>query len=432
MTKANRVLVSLFDEASSYCLSLNDRLTAPTEREFKETGQMIAPCTIARIGVMKYKAKDLGHLFDSFDPEQDINIGTRESDLFDSATLESARSAPITVGHPVDSKGNKIDVNVENAKTLMKGQLEGLPTRLGDSLAGVVVINDADAIAVVKKQADELSIGQRCELVLADEGDEINGEKVHAWKTNIRINHVAIVPKGRAVTARINDSDNDPLDVPTPTLEEVAKKHGVEPASLVDALAKGIEVELEHTTDRKVAEEIALDHLAEAPDYYAKLQDEQVSMFDQAHVDGLQASIDSLKEKVSKLQVQLSDTKAELENKPEVDTEMVQEVIKVLGQARLLDSAIEYTGQPTIELKRQSVVKSYTGKQDLSKKSDAYIEVLFDNMVDDIADDLSTSDVQEVLNSQLLSDEHKETVSESKAEQARKRMIARYEHRQEK
>jgi len=37
-------------------------------------------------------------------------------------------------------------------------------------------------------------------------------------------------------------------------------------------LMKGLEVEMEHTTNKKVAREIALDHLAEDPKYYTKLE----------------------------------------------------------------------------------------------------------------------------------------------------------------
>jgi hypothetical protein len=38
------------------------------------------------------------------------------------------------------------------------------------------------------------------------------------------------------------------------------------------ALAKGISVEKEHTNDEQVAAEIAMDHLAEDPKYYDKLE----------------------------------------------------------------------------------------------------------------------------------------------------------------
>lgn len=36
-------------------------------------------------------------------------------------------------------------------------------------------------------------------------------------------------------------------------------------------LKKGIKVEMEHTTDKKIAETIAKQHLAEDPKYYTKL-----------------------------------------------------------------------------------------------------------------------------------------------------------------
>lgn len=38
-----------------------------------------------------------------------------------------------------------------------------------------------------------------------------------------------------------------------------------------EQLRKGIKVEMEHTTDRKTAKEIAMDHLTEHPRYYDKL-----------------------------------------------------------------------------------------------------------------------------------------------------------------
>lgn len=37
-------------------------------------------------------------------------------------------------------------------------------------------------------------------------------------------------------------------------------------------LNKGIEVEMEHTKNPKIAQEIAMDHLTEDPDYYKKLE----------------------------------------------------------------------------------------------------------------------------------------------------------------
>lgn len=64
------------------------------------------------------------------------------------------------------------------------------------------------------------------------------------------------------------------------TLEDIAKKHDKKGyyhtdnmvSSLKKQLEKGIKVEMEHTNDKKIAREIAMDHLWEDPNYYDKLK----------------------------------------------------------------------------------------------------------------------------------------------------------------
>jgi hypothetical protein len=55
-------------------------------------------------------------------------------------------------------------------------------------------------------------------------------------------------------------------------ISDIAKKHNIPTKDLNKQLAKGIKVEMEHTNDPKQAEEIALDHLYEFPDYYDRLE----------------------------------------------------------------------------------------------------------------------------------------------------------------
>ncbi len=64
---------------------------------------------------------------------------------------------------------------------------------------------------------------------------------------------------------------NEQLDQPTPTAQEIIKKHSINEKILIDQLKKGIAVEMEHTRDPRAALEIALDHLNERPDYYDML-----------------------------------------------------------------------------------------------------------------------------------------------------------------
>ena len=55
------------------------------------------------------------------------------------------------------------------------------------------------------------------------------------------------------------------------SLTDVANMHKVDIDILTKEYQKGVKVEMEHTSDVKVAEEIALDHLYESPKYYTNL-----------------------------------------------------------------------------------------------------------------------------------------------------------------
>lgn len=66
--------------------------------------------------------------------------------------------------------------------------------------------------------------------------------------------------------------DAPPLDKPTLEPEALAKKHNVSVQDIEQQLTLGIEVEQEHTSNKELARQIALDHLAELPDYYTRLQ----------------------------------------------------------------------------------------------------------------------------------------------------------------
>ena len=77
--------------------------------------------------------------------------------------------------------------------------------------------------------------------------------------------------EGRPTPAQPNGIEEKILDVPTPTIPELAEKHGVSVQEILDQLRKGLRVEAEHTTNFETAKEIALDHLNEKLDYYEML-----------------------------------------------------------------------------------------------------------------------------------------------------------------
>jgi hypothetical protein len=61
------------------------------------------------------------------------------------------------------------------------------------------------------------------------------------------------------------------LNKPTSSVSELAKKYKVSANTVEKQLEKGIKVEMEHTSLKSVAREIALDHLGEDLHYYEKL-----------------------------------------------------------------------------------------------------------------------------------------------------------------
>ena len=58
---------------------------------------------------------------------------------------------------------------------------------------------------------------------------------------------------------------------PKISVEDIAKKHGVDVDRVKKELKRGTQVEMEHTKDKDAAETIASHHLDEMIDYYIKL-----------------------------------------------------------------------------------------------------------------------------------------------------------------
>lgn len=65
-----------------------------------------------------------------------------------------------------------------------------------------------------------------------------------------------------------NNLNENILNRPTPTPQEIMRKHNIGPEEMIAQLKLGVKTELEHTKDARVAYEIALDHLDENPHYY--------------------------------------------------------------------------------------------------------------------------------------------------------------------
>jgi len=79
-------------------------------------------------------------------------------------------------------------------------------------------------------------------------------------------------PSKHTIAVRKMMGEQMTADVKVPhTVEDIAAKHKVSVAEIIQALTIGKQVEMEHTNDENTAEIIALAHLWEKPDYYTQL-----------------------------------------------------------------------------------------------------------------------------------------------------------------
>ena len=131
------------------------------------------------------------------------------------------------------------------------------------------------------------------------------------------------------------------------SLEELAKKHKIDVKMLTKQFNKGIKVEMEHTDNKQMAKEIAMDHISEDPKYYDKLskmetKDIKDNQNDKEMVDGI---IDIIK--------QIKDTS----NRKEV----TQNMIKKLKREKVDFDHVDFLKKCAFKQIKKSEPKEATG-----------------------------------------------------------------------
>lgn len=135
---------------------------------------------IARTGEMDYRAGEL--LLDG-DPDRLVMVYRHPEDVFDPAAMASFEGKEVTSGHPTE------DVGPENHAAYSKGHVQNVRRR-GEHLIADLHLKDAALISDVRNGVlREVSCGYHCSYV--PEGDGYRQQ-------DIRGNHVAVVPRGRA------------------------------------------------------------------------------------------------------------------------------------------------------------------------------------------------------------------------------------------
>lgn len=245
----------------------------------------------------------------------------------------------------------------------------------GEMLIGTLVINDADTIALVRANTNQLSSGHTASLVMCD----FDTVGYHAKKTNIRANHIAIVPKGRAGVAAIEDSAEE--------LEEV--------------------VEEQETVE--VVPEVVIEEVVE-----------DVKVVDAALV----LEVETLKAKLDSTEAKLTDALAIVAKLQDIDA-LVEQRMAFVAEVLSICDGIDVKGKSQIEIKREVVTKACPTAP--ANMSDQYVEVRYGILLED-KDFVHEKDTEM---STMLRDvagiKVKHEDSQSPAVIARENMIKRYQ-----
>lgn len=160
-----------------------------------EWGFVIDSPIIARTGIQLYKRD--GKWIKEYRPPEEV---------FAKESLVTFEGAPITITHP------SLPVSSKNAAGQVVGVILGTPWRDGDYLRANVVLHDQKAIDLVESgQMRELSVGYS--LNTTGSGMTPDGIKYDAKQINIRCNHLAIVPKGRAGVAKFTTTEFKQMNI---------------------------------------------------------------------------------------------------------------------------------------------------------------------------------------------------------------------------
>jgi hypothetical protein len=341
-------------------VTFTDRIEVPTQREITDAGQMIVPCAFARTGAQMYSAQQLG--MRDRKPDDVVPVFRDEADVFDTASMATFRSAPVTIGHPMKD-GLPVAVTADNSKNLQVGFLEGMPVRDEDLLTGTIIITSQDAIDIVEEGTQELSAGYTCDLVTVDEEGE---SKI--YQRNIRANHIAIVPKGRAGSScRLADEDSSEALTKD---SDMSKKEKVDEVVVEDKTLetniKNEELKVEKPEDKILTTDME-EQLARIPDLESIAEAVQGS--------GLFGD-EAL---TSDLILQVFDQAVELR-------------VDIIEKAKALSDFSEFNGKTVDEIKAM-VVADKMPELDLKDRDEAYINARFEILCEDAERDSPMSKV---------------------------------------
>lgn len=312
-------------------------------------GYLVATARVARTGVQHYLASELGDIALSagFKPNDVVRVNRPESEVFSQDSLNTLTRLPATVDHPAEQ------VTSENWSKYSVGDVGDAYTRDGEWIVVNPMIKDANGVQAARTTHKEISMGYTANIVEAKDKSIADFEQ-----TDIRFNHLALVPAGRAGhEARIGDSwgispvvDNQPGSTPKP-------ERGGRMSDQLKTVVLGDSAVQVAVSDVAAIEQFKTDSAKALSDAKAEHK----------------AAIDAKDEEIGKLKTELKT--AQDAAKIDVD-KLVADRSALVTQVKAIDAKIDPTGKTDAEL-RKAAVASKLGDEMVADAGEAEINGMF-------------------------------------------------------
>lgn len=333
-------------------MQFTDSVTVAGTRR-RDDGYLVADARIARTGIQTYLGVEVGK------PDMSVvKVYRPGSEVFADETLKSAAHRPVTNDHPATP------VTSENWRQHAVGQTGDEVTGEGIFIRVPLMVSDEASIQDIENGKQELSAGYTCDLDFTA-GTTPSGEAYDAIQKNIRINHVAIVQRGRAgKQVRIGDGAIAWGVAPVITDTNLKQEKTM---TLKTVTVDGIPIEV---TDQGATVIATLQgRLADAG---TKLSDAE-----KAHAKAL-ADKDG---ELAKKDAEIDALKAKVVDGAALD-KLVQARADLITVAKAIAKDVKTDGLTDAAI-RKAVVAAKLGDEAIKDKADAYIDARFDILAED-------------------------------------------------
>ncbi len=324
--------------------------------EVTPEGYLKAWGSVARIGSQEYLNAD-GSTRIEYRPLEEVSKPE---------SLATFGGAPITLLHPPSK------VDAENINQYGKGMLADEVVFDDGWVKARMRITSKEAVeAVLRGDAVELSAGYDVDLDETPGVDPV-GRPYDAIQRNIRINHVAIVPKARAGRkARVHLDAGDAITV-----------HKTQEVSMAKITIDGVEFEASENLAMAVSAKLRDD--AKELDATKTKLDSATAELDKlkssrADADAAQARIDALQSELDKTKAELKTAQESKADAEAIEARVKERVALITKVQPLLkaDAGFDFSQYSDRQIK-EAVLKSDNADLDFTGKSDEYVAARFD------------------------------------------------------